>query len=88
VARWRRWLSGALLSLELVVELIARIYGVETVTCRANPITLDTPENCAETIVDLCLPGYAETDTLYNYRVKKFLNWTPPGSRHVILSEK
>ena len=44
-----------------------------------DPMTLDTPENCAEKIVDLCLPGYAETGTLYNYRVKKFLTWTPPG---------
>ena len=44
-----------------------------------DPMTLDTPENCAEKIVDLCLPGYAETGTLYNYRVKKFLNWTPPA---------
>ena len=24
-----------------------------------DPMTLDTPENCAEKIVDLCLPGYA-----------------------------
>ena len=44
-----------------------------------DPMTLDTPENAAEKIVDLCLPGYAETGTLYNYRVKKFLSWTPPG---------
>ena len=44
-----------------------------------DPMTLDTPENCAEKIIDLCLPSYAETGTLYNYRVKKFLNWTPPG---------
>ena len=38
-----------------------------------DPMTLDTPENCAAKIIDLCLPGYAETGTLYNYRVKKFL---------------
>ena len=38
-----------------------------------DPMTLDTPENCAEKIVDLCLPSYVETGTLYSYRVKKFL---------------
>ena len=44
-----------------------------------DPLTLDTPESCAAKIVDLCLPSYGETGTLYNYRVKKFLAWTPPA---------
>lgn len=44
-----------------------------------DPMTLDTPENVAEKILDLCLPAYAETGTLYNYRVKKFLTFTPPA---------
>jgi NAD(P)-dependent dehydrogenase (short-subunit alcohol dehydrogenase family) len=44
-----------------------------------DPMTLDTPENCAEKIVDLCLPSYGETGTLYNYRVKKFLSFNPPS---------
>jgi NAD(P)-dependent dehydrogenase (short-subunit alcohol dehydrogenase family) len=44
-----------------------------------DPMTLDVPENVAEKILDLCLPAYTETGTLYNYRVKKFLNWTPPS---------
>ena len=44
-----------------------------------DPMTLDTPENCAEKIVELCLPSYTETGTLYNYRVKKFLSWTAPS---------
>ena len=43
-----------------------------------DPMTLDTPENVAEKILDLCLPAYTETGTLYSYRVKKFLTWTPP----------
>jgi len=25
------------------------------------------------------VPSYGETGTLYNYRVKKFLNWAPPA---------
>jgi NAD(P)-dependent dehydrogenase (short-subunit alcohol dehydrogenase family) len=44
-----------------------------------DPMTLDVPENVAEKIVDLCLPSYTETGTLYNYRVKNFMNWTPPA---------
>jgi len=44
-----------------------------------DPMTLDVPDNVAEKIVDLCLPGYTETGTLYSYRVKKFLKFTPPS---------
>src|ERR1044071_6710994 len=44
-----------------------------------DPMTLDVPENVAEKILDLCLPSYTETGTLYNYRVKNFMTWTPPA---------
>jgi NAD(P)-dependent dehydrogenase (short-subunit alcohol dehydrogenase family) len=44
-----------------------------------DPMTLDTPENVAEKIVDLCLPAYMQTGTLYQYRAKKFLAWKPPA---------
>ncbi len=44
-----------------------------------DPMTLDTPEQCAEKLIDLCLPSYTQNGTLYNYRVKKFLTWTPPA---------
>ena len=30
-------------------------------------------------ILDLCLPAYTQTGTLYQYRLKKFLNWAPPS---------
>src|SRR3954466_2553293 len=43
-----------------------------------DPMTLDTPENVAEKILDLCLTAYAQTGTLYQYRAKKFLAWMPP----------
>jgi NAD(P)-dependent dehydrogenase (short-subunit alcohol dehydrogenase family) len=43
-----------------------------------DPMTLDVPENVAEKILDLCLPSYAETGTLYNYRVKKFMTFKTP----------
>jgi NAD(P)-dependent dehydrogenase (short-subunit alcohol dehydrogenase family) len=42
-----------------------------------DPMTLDTPENCATKIIDLCLPSYDETGTCYNYRTKKFVTFTP-----------
>ena len=45
----------------------------------AHPMTLDVPENAAEKILEPCLPSHTDTGTLYNYRVKKFLSWTPPG---------
>jgi NAD(P)-dependent dehydrogenase (short-subunit alcohol dehydrogenase family) len=44
-----------------------------------DPMTLDTPENVAEKIIDLCVPAYTQTGMLYNYRVKKFLGFTPPA---------
>ena len=44
-----------------------------------DPATLDVPENVAEKILELCLPAYTQTGTLYNYRVKKFLTFTPPS---------
>src|SRR3954468_14754544 len=44
-----------------------------------DPMTLDTPENVAEKILELCLPAYTQTGTLYQYRLKKFLTWTPPA---------
>jgi NAD(P)-dependent dehydrogenase (short-subunit alcohol dehydrogenase family) len=57
-----------------------------------DPMTLDVPENVAEKIVDLCLPGYTQTGTLYNYRVKKFLSLGAAGlisrrvTRHAIVA--
>src|SRR5215468_12263040 len=44
-----------------------------------DPMTLDVPENVAQKILELCLPSYGETGTLYNYRTKKFLTFTPPA---------
>jgi NAD(P)-dependent dehydrogenase (short-subunit alcohol dehydrogenase family) len=44
-----------------------------------DPMTLDTPENCAAKIIDLCLPAYNETGTVYSYRLKKFMTLTPPA---------
>jgi NAD(P)-dependent dehydrogenase (short-subunit alcohol dehydrogenase family) len=44
-----------------------------------DPMTLPTPEEVAEKIVELCLPSCAETGKLYDYPVKKFLQFTDPA---------
>ena len=38
-----------------------------------DPMTLPTPEEVAEKIVDLCLPGFAETGKIYDFRSGKLL---------------
>jgi hypothetical protein len=35
-----------------------------------DPMTLDTPEQAAEKLVELCLPGFNETGRLYDYPTK------------------
>jgi NAD(P)-dependent dehydrogenase (short-subunit alcohol dehydrogenase family) len=44
-----------------------------------DPMTLPTPEEVAEKIVKLCLPSCTETGKLYDYPVKKFLQFTDPA---------
>ena len=44
-----------------------------------DPMTLPTPDDVAEKIVDLCLPSFAETGKLYDFRAGKFLDFMPPG---------
>jgi NAD(P)-dependent dehydrogenase (short-subunit alcohol dehydrogenase family) len=44
-----------------------------------DPMTLPTPEEVAETIVPLCLPSFAETGKLYDYRAGKLLEFTQPA---------
>jgi NAD(P)-dependent dehydrogenase (short-subunit alcohol dehydrogenase family) len=43
-----------------------------------DPMTLPTPEQVAEKIIDLCLPSFAETGKLYDFREARLLNFTPP----------
>jgi NAD(P)-dependent dehydrogenase (short-subunit alcohol dehydrogenase family) len=42
-----------------------------------DPMTLPTPEQVAEKIFDLCLPSFAETGMLYDFRAGKLLEFTP-----------
>jgi NAD(P)-dependent dehydrogenase (short-subunit alcohol dehydrogenase family) len=44
-----------------------------------DPMTLPTPEEVAEKIVDLCLPSFTETGTLYEFRSGKVLQFMPPA---------
>jgi NAD(P)-dependent dehydrogenase (short-subunit alcohol dehydrogenase family) len=44
-----------------------------------DPMTLPTPEQVAEKILELCLPGCSETGKLYDFYAKKFLDFAPPA---------
>ena len=44
-----------------------------------DPMTLPTPNEVAERIVDLCLPNFAETGKLYDYRAGKVLEFMRPA---------
>jgi NAD(P)-dependent dehydrogenase (short-subunit alcohol dehydrogenase family) len=44
-----------------------------------DPMTLPTAEEVAETIVPLCLPTWAETGKLYDFRAGRLLEFVPPA---------
>ena len=44
-----------------------------------DPMTLDTPDQVAEKILELCLPSFGETGKIYDYRYKKLLSYCPPA---------
>jgi NAD(P)-dependent dehydrogenase (short-subunit alcohol dehydrogenase family) len=44
-----------------------------------DPMTLPTPEQVAEKILDLCLPNCTATGKLYDYRAGKFLDFKDPA---------
>jgi NAD(P)-dependent dehydrogenase (short-subunit alcohol dehydrogenase family) len=44
-----------------------------------DPMTLPTPEQVAEKILELCLPSFAETGKLYDYRAAKLLSFVEPA---------
>ncbi len=44
-----------------------------------DPMTLPSPEDVAEKILDLCLPSFFETGRLYDFRAKKLLEFMPPA---------
>jgi NAD(P)-dependent dehydrogenase (short-subunit alcohol dehydrogenase family) len=44
-----------------------------------DPMTLTTPEQIAEKIVDLCLPSFTESGKLYDYPSGKLLSFRAPA---------
>jgi hypothetical protein len=42
-------------------------------------MTLPTPAEVAEQIIGLCLPGFAQTGKLYEFRSGKLLQFMPPA---------
>jgi NAD(P)-dependent dehydrogenase (short-subunit alcohol dehydrogenase family) len=44
-----------------------------------DPMTLPTPEQVAEKILELCLPSCSETGKLYDFRAGKFLEFIAPA---------
>jgi NAD(P)-dependent dehydrogenase (short-subunit alcohol dehydrogenase family) len=44
-----------------------------------DPMTLPTPEDVAEKIVELCRPDFAETGRLYDFPARKLLSFMPPA---------
>jgi NAD(P)-dependent dehydrogenase (short-subunit alcohol dehydrogenase family) len=44
-----------------------------------DAMTLETPDNVAEKIVELCLPAMRESGKLYAYRKRKLLAFPPPS---------
>jgi len=43
-----------------------------------DPMTLPTPDEVSEKILDLCLPSFAETGKLYDFRAGKLLEFLQP----------
>jgi hypothetical protein len=44
-----------------------------------DPMTLPAPQDVAEKILELCLPSFAETGRLYDFRAGKLLEFVPPA---------
>jgi len=44
-----------------------------------DPLSLDTPEQAADKIVELCLPSMRESGKLYSYPLRRFLEFNPPA---------
>ncbi|MHB8269489.1 SDR family NAD(P)-dependent oxidoreductase [Bradyrhizobium sp.] len=44
-----------------------------------DPATLDTPEQAAELIVPMCVPGWSETGKLYDYKTRSLLGFRSPA---------
>src|SRR5262249_23713828 len=44
-----------------------------------DPMTLETPDQVAEKIVELCLPSMQDSGKLYAYQKRRLLDFRPPA---------
>ena len=44
-----------------------------------DPMTLPTAEAVAETIVPMCLPSFAQTGKIYDFRAGRLNSFRPPA---------
>jgi NAD(P)-dependent dehydrogenase (short-subunit alcohol dehydrogenase family) len=44
-----------------------------------DPLTLDTPEQAAESILPMCLPSWSETGKLYDYPTRRLISFRTPA---------
>jgi NAD(P)-dependent dehydrogenase (short-subunit alcohol dehydrogenase family) len=45
-----------------------------------DPMTLATPDQAAEKVVELCLPTFAATGKLYNFPTRSLMEFRPPAN--------
>ncbi len=50
-----------------------------TVAPHEDPMSLDTPQHCAEKLVELCLPGFKDTGKLYDYPMRGYIEFAKPS---------
>jgi hypothetical protein len=51
-----------------------------TVAPHEDPMKLDTPEQCAERLVQLCLPSFTDTGKLYDYPLRGYMEFSKPST--------
>lgn len=44
-----------------------------------DPMTLDTPEQAAEKLIELCMPACVVSGLVYDYPTKRFMQFQPPA---------
>jgi NAD(P)-dependent dehydrogenase (short-subunit alcohol dehydrogenase family) len=50
-----------------------------TVAPQEDPMSLDTPQQCAEHFVQLCMPGLQDTGRLYDYPTRGYMEFSKPS---------
>jgi NAD(P)-dependent dehydrogenase (short-subunit alcohol dehydrogenase family) len=50
-----------------------------TVAPGEDPLSLDTPQQCAGKLVELCLPGFQDSGRLYDYPARGYMEFSSPS---------